>query len=347
MADDWSNGLRSLDREEFATALALSHQQENQTSPIVSHTWADQTDHAIDAEIEIWAEDAEGVYKAVTELFNIPVPKTVAEAMESQYWPLFKAAMEEEIKGKMDNRAWDVVPRPRNKHVMKGKWVFAIKYEEDGSIKRVKGRFVACGYSQVETEDYGQVFAATLPWVSLRILLCCICDEDLETDQMDAVKAFTQPAVDRELYCEMPEGFESDGYVLFLLKALEGIHQGAFLWFQHNKAALTKLGFVSWINEPNLYVHEKLGIRIGVFVDDTLAAFHSSVTEEYKAIKAEYAKLVNIGTESISPVMKFGMQITRNRSQRTITVRQTQYIEQMVEEYKNEVVARAGDSPWH
>ena len=184
----------------------------------------------------------------------------------------------------------------------------------------------------------GEPFAATLAWVALRILLCCITDEDLETDQIDAIKAFTQSDIDRELYCEMPEGFESEGFVLLLYKALEGIRQGAHLWFQHNKAALTKLGFKSWTSEPNLYVHETLQIRIGVFVDDTLAGFHSSVKEEYLKIKTEYSKLVNIGSTGITPVYKFvGMQITRNREQRTLTIRQTQYIEELAKEYEGEI----------
>ena len=49
----------------------------------------------------------------------------------------------------------------------------------------------------------------------------------------------------------MPEGFSTPGYVLRLNKALEGIKQGAYLWFAHNKAAWLKLGLKAWMNEPN------------------------------------------------------------------------------------------------
>ena len=79
--------------------------------------------------------------------------------------------MEEEITGKLANKAWEVVERPPGTHVMKSRWVFAVKYNDDGSIKVVKARFVACGYSQREGSDYDRVFAATLPGVSLRILI--------------------------------------------------------------------------------------------------------------------------------------------------------------------------------
>ena len=101
--------------------------------------------------------------------------------------------------------------------------------------------------------DYNVVFVATLPGVSLRILLVCIADEDFVTDHIDAIKAFTQADIDKLVYVEMPEGFSTKGYVLLLLKALEGIKQGAALWFMHNRAAWLRLGLKSWMNETNLY----------------------------------------------------------------------------------------------
>ena len=81
--------------------------------------------------------------------------------------------------GKLANEAWEVVERPIRIHMMKSRWVFAVKYKADGSINTVKARFVACGYSQREGSDYDKVFAATLPGVSLRVLVACIADEDL------------------------------------------------------------------------------------------------------------------------------------------------------------------------
>jgi len=152
----------------------------------------------------------------------------LGEAMKSPHWPLFQAAMVEEIKGKMANQAWLVVERPTSTRVHKSKWVFAVSYNEDESDKRVKARFVACGYSQ-SSDDFDKVFAATLPGIAFRFLLACIADEDLETDIIDAIKAFTQAEVDKDLFVEMPRGFETEGCVLFLLKALEGIKQGGHL----------------------------------------------------------------------------------------------------------------------
>ena len=309
--------FRGLGRQEIIDLNAAAHRERTRLANSVD------TDSV---EFEIWSSNAEGAYR-VTEIQSEPVPKTLTEAMNSTYWPLLKAAMEEEVKGKLANGAWIVVRRPTDATVHKSRWVFDIKFYEDGSIRKAKARFVGCGYSMIKEEHYEAVFAATLPGVSFRLLLAFIAMECLETDHIDAVKAFTQADIDKKVYVEMPEGFDTRGWVLLLLKALEGIKQGAALWFAHNRAAWLKLGFTSWMNEPNLYWHKRLGIRVGVFADDTLAGYPKSVTREYMAIKAQYAEMINIGSVTISPVIRFtGANITRDRDAGTITVNQTEYI---------------------
>jgi len=54
---------------------------------------------------------------------------------------------------------FEVVPRPLNKNVVESKWVFAIKWNEDGTIKKWKARTVAKGYTQVIREDYEETYA--------------------------------------------------------------------------------------------------------------------------------------------------------------------------------------------
>ena len=118
---------------------------------------------------------------------------------------MVKDALESEIKGKfIDNRAWDVVPRPSDHKVVKSKWVLKFFVNDHGSIAKVKARLVACGYSQVEGQDYTEVFAATLRAANFRLFCCLVVTRDWETHQIDAVKAFTHSDVDAEIYVEMP-----------------------------------------------------------------------------------------------------------------------------------------------
>jgi len=118
-----------------------------------------------------------------------------------------------------------------------------------------------------------------------------IAVDDLETDQIDAIKAFTQTQAnaDCKLFAEMPQGFAVAGLVLELNKALKGIKQGAHLWFNLNRRVLLKIGFESFVSKPNLYRLTGQRIIVGVFADDILAGFHRSAIEVYKKIKLEYS----------------------------------------------------------
>lgn len=136
--------------------------------------------------VEINLIGTEAAMKVAGE-FGVPKFKTIGEAQQSIYWPAIKTALEEEIAGKLANKAWKVVPRD-GKRVMKSKWVIDAKLNDDGSIKSWKARFVACGYSQVEGLDYDKTYAATLPGCCLRLWCSIVADEDLETDKIDAVK---------------------------------------------------------------------------------------------------------------------------------------------------------------
>ena len=359
--DQWSDALRAMNRSDLCLTICNSVTEGNHhrhdirigkpllptnpaPKPIVQTTNQRRAATA-EQEIELWMESAEGAYR-VSEIGNVPVPKSVEEARESKWWPLFSAAMEEEVFGKLSNNAFSIVKRPQGKHVLKSKWVFTVKYNDDGSIKVVKARFVACGYSQVENSDYDKVFATNLDSVGFRSLICMIADEDLETDHTDAYKAFTQSGVDHLIYVEMPELFGLAGYVLLLHKALEGIKQGAYLWFQHNRAAWIRLGATSCIIQPNLYRLPDIGTRIGVFADDTLSGYPKRYEANYRALKAEYGKLIKIDSVELSPLVKFtGCQVVRDREHGTITVHMERYIIQLCEEYKGQFTPR--DMPYN
>ena len=253
---------------------------------------------------------------------------------------MVKEALEEEIRGKfLDNKAWDVVPRPVDRNVVKSKWVLRFFQRQDGSIERVKARLVACGYSQTEGQDYTEVFAATLSAGNFRIFCAIIAALDWNTDQLDAVKAFTQSDVDAEIFVEMPEGFAVEGQVLKLNKALEGIKQGAHLWFKRNSSALTSVGFVASLTEPNLYIHSELPIMVAVFVDDVIVGYDKAASEAYLRVKDRYAQLINIGDNELREVHKFiGVEIARDRDKKTLTLTQKGFITELATRYQGQAI---------
>jgi len=148
-----------------------------------------------------------------------------------------------------------------------------------------------------------------------------IAVDDLETDHISAIKAFTQADADCKLFAEMPQGFAVAGLVLEINKALEGIPQGAHLWFNLNRRVMLEIGFESFLSEPNLYRLTGQRIIVGVFADDILAGFHRSAIKVYKKIKLEYSKAIRIGDIAIKPADVFiGVQLRRDRHFETTTL---------------------------
>lgn len=57
--------------------------------------------------------------------------------------------MEEELMSLHKHNAWDMCERPKNIKVLKSKWVFSIKRNENNKTK-YKARLVAAGFNQIK-----------------------------------------------------------------------------------------------------------------------------------------------------------------------------------------------------
>jgi hypothetical protein len=83
----------------------------------------------------------------------------------------WKDVMVEEYQSIMNNDVWDVVPRPKEKQVVRLKWIFKTKHASDGSIEKYKSIFVARGFSQKEGIDYEETFSPVARYTSIRVFL--------------------------------------------------------------------------------------------------------------------------------------------------------------------------------
>ena len=82
-------------------------------------------------------------------------PKYLKSALKN---PIWVTAMQEEITALHDNNTWNVVPHPANNNVEGSKWVYWIKYKEDGMINKYKAHLVAKGFTQISRVDFDKTF---------------------------------------------------------------------------------------------------------------------------------------------------------------------------------------------
>ena len=72
-------------------------------------------------------------------------PLTLAEALDSPQHDDWKLALQEEMSSLSEQDVFDVVDRTPEMKTLPCKWVFKVKYDQDGNIQRFKARLVAKG----------------------------------------------------------------------------------------------------------------------------------------------------------------------------------------------------------
>ena len=78
-------------------------------------------------------------------------------------------------------------------------------------VYKWKARLNVNGSRMVHDRDYKQTYAPVESWNIIRLLLILVLVHIWHTTQLDYVLAFTQAPVDRNLYMNIPKGFEVEG----------------------------------------------------------------------------------------------------------------------------------------
>lgn len=187
-------------------------------------------------------------------LFTKPV--TVEDAMKDDDHKQWKSAMEEEIESHTSKNTWQLAELPPGKNVIKAKWVFKRKQDENGKIVRFKARLVAKGCAQKYGVDYNDTFSPVVRYTTIRFLMALAVQMNLKIYQMDAITAFLQGELEEEIYMKQPEGFE-DGTdrVCLLKRAVYGLKQAGRQWNIKLDAALQRFGLKKSKLDPCIYLY--------------------------------------------------------------------------------------------
>ena len=263
-------------------------------------------------------------------------PNTYAEAMsrpeeERKKW--HKAALDE-IQALVENGTFELVQLPPGRKAIGSRWVFKVKKNADGSIERHKGRVVAQGYSQRPGFDFTETFAPTPKWAALRAILALAALENLHLESVDISSAFLNGELEEEVYMRQPPGFEEKGpnWVWRLLKSIYGLKQAGRCWHKKLNKAFEDMGFHRILCEHSIWIYRKEDVRIiiPVFIDDmTIASNSKEAIDNVKQQLRQHFKLRELGTTS----WLLGVEIIRDRSKRTLSLNQRQYILTLLERF--------------
>lgn len=261
-------------------------------------------------------------------------PTSYEEAIQSENAKHWIRAMDDEFLSLQKNETWKLVKLPKDRKPITSKWVYKVKRHTDGTIERYKARLVVRGFSQRVGLDYQETFSPVVRLDSIRILLAIAAEEDLEIVHFDVRTAFLHGSLDEDIYMIQPQGYEEreEELVCKLQKSLYGLKQASRAW---------NTCFVQFLKEYNLVPLKKdscilvkrsedgITLVIAIYVDDGLACSNSMtlLKEVIRYLESRFEISV------MDPTCFVGLQIYRDRANRSLTINQSYYIKRIIERF--------------
>ncbi|CAI7729422.1 unnamed protein product [Closterium sp. NIES-53] len=266
---------------------------------------------------------------------DIPTPRSYAEAIEGPYSSQWQAAMDAEMASwKSTGTYVDEVPPP-GANIVSGMWIFRVK-RPPGSPPVFKARYVARGFSQRQGVDYFQTFSPTPKMTTLQVLLHVAAQRDYELHSLDLSTAFLQGSLHEEIWLRRPPGFTGSfppGTQWSLRRPVYGLRQAPREWHDTLRPTLAALGFAPSTADPSLFLRTDTSLPpfyILVYVDDLV--FATADTAGLVHVKSELQKR-HTCTDLGELRIYLGLQITRDRAQRTITLTQSHMVQQVLQRF--------------
>jgi hypothetical protein len=268
-------------------------------------------------------------------------PESYYEACARLDADVWRVAMAREFDSLTARNAFEPADLPPGRKAIGVRWVFAYKYNPDGTIihGKEKGRLVAQGFSQ-RPEDFDETYAPVAKMTSICIILAFAAANDLEVMTSDVKTAFLHCRLRKEIYCKQIPGYPlpDPKKVHHILVALYGLRQSAFEFYNLLWNCFTSLGMHhceadhavfsgTWPVPPHhsipaLPTSAPLFTIIPVHVDDGLVV--CNLLPLYNWIIAELQKSIDI--IDMGPASLYlGNRITRDCPRRKLWLSQKSY----------------------
>ncbi|GJX65693.1 retrovirus-related pol polyprotein from transposon TNT 1-94 [Tanacetum coccineum] len=273
---------------------------------------------------------------------SIVEPKNIKEAMADSAWI---EAMQDELHQFDRLKVWELVDKPFGKMIIKLKWLWKNKKDEDQTVIRNKARLVAKGYAQEEGIDFEESFAPVARLEAVRIFVAHAAHKSFPIYQMDVKTAFLNGPLKEEVYVAQPEGFVDPDHpekVYLLRKALYGLKQAPRAWYDELSNFLMSKGFTKGTIDPTLF-KIKYGediLLVQIYVDDII---FGSTNPKYSK---RFEKLMHSRFEmSLMGEMKFFLGLQIHQSPKGIFINQAKYALEILKKHNMDNCHSIGTPP--
>ncbi|MBW0537564.1 hypothetical protein O181_077279 [Austropuccinia psidii MF-1] len=222
------------------------------------------------------------------------------------------------------------------------RWVFDLKSNTDGSIKKLKVWLVAHGDREHPGVDCAETYALTASLMSLRLVLATAVLKGWQVASFDVSGAYLNSPVDKCVLVEPPIIFmpELRRKALSLKKALYSMWQAGRCWWKFLLGILQHLGFVATEVDQSLYMFcsRMVVIIIWIHVNNCVVALNSA--DEVSDFKTALVSHFDIKwSNQLDRIV--GLKCVFGEGKVAIT--QQQLTDRILEAYPRQVVTR--DSP--
>ncbi|CAI5469273.1 unnamed protein product [Closterium sp. Yama58-4] len=266
---------------------------------------------------------------------DIPTPRSYAEAIAGEYSSQWQTAMDAEMASWKSTGTYIREVPPPGANIVDVMWIFRVK-RPPGSPHVFKARYVARGFSQREGVDFFQTFSPTPKMTTLWVLLHVAAQRDHELHSLDFSTAFLQGSLHEEIWLRRPPSFTRSfplGTQWSLRRPVYGLRQAPREWHDTLRTTLVALGFAPSTADPSLFLRTDTSLPpfyILVYVDDLV--FATADTEALALVKSELQKRRTC-TDLGELCSYLGLQITRDRARRTITLTQSHMVQQVLQRF--------------
>jgi hypothetical protein len=200
-------------------------------------------------------------------------------------------------------------------------------------VVRYKARLVAKGFKQKFDIDFFETYSPVANMNSIRVVLAVFAAYEYLMEQLDADTAFLNSELKDRVYMEVHFGIEdAQKHEYQLNKAIYGLKQAASAWNKTIHRVFLGNGFKDCGADQCVYIKRSRNgfIYVWLYVDDMIIAAKTSdeIRDVKNALKNAF-KMKELGPAKFI----LGMEIDHDTTAGTLMIKQTLYIDDVVERF--------------